>query len=487
MTEIISKGEIGSKITQALKAGSGVNINELATSLADAESMAGINAVTKKKEISEVAVSGYAVLKASVLSLQNSFKALEDKDGLLTHSVASSSEGMIEAEITSQSSAKAGTSRIRVLFVARPEVTEVTANNGSSSDLLLFNSATATISGLDKVYLTVKGGTEVPVNVGSPTPKGIVDAINSANVGGITARTLIKGSTGTKVSILVESKTGAANAFTIRTNASSELSRIEKQPAQDLKIKVNNLAEIFRDNNSPTDVVEGLQLKIRQTTASGESHNIVVTASTSSLETSLESVIASYNDFLTVADYLTGDPDEDDKVAGSLSREKSTVNLVKNSIRGTLNTPSEAASNANFSTLRDLGISSKLGGVLSLDSTKFAAALKTNFTDVRTMLTGDTNNQFASDVGDHGLALDMRTALEALVSDTGSIKAKETTTAAAVAQYEEQLLDLTERLEGIKARYMKQFAAMETLVQRSKNTGSYLEGQFKAMESMYSN
>ena len=103
------------------------------------------------------------------------------------------------------------------------------------------------------------------------------------------------------------------------------------------------------------------------------------------------------------------------------------------------------------------------------------------------MLTGDTNNQFASDVGDHGLALDMGTALEALVSDTGSIKAKETTTAAAVAQYEEQLLDLTERLEGIKARYMKQFAAMETLVQRSKNTGSYLEGQFKAMESMYSN
>jgi flagellar hook-associated protein 2 len=481
MTEIISKGEIGSKITQALKAGSGVNINELATSLANAESMAGINAVTKKKEVSEVAVSGYAVLKASVLSLQNSFKALEDKDGLLTHSVASSDEDMIDAEITSQSSAKAGMTRIQVLFVARPEVTEVTSNDGSE-----FTSATATISGLDKVHLAVNGGTAVQVNVLTPTPKGIVDAINAANVGGITARTLIKDSTGTKVSILVESKTGQANNFTITTNLSSELTRTQKQAAQDLKIKVNNLTEIYRDNNSPTDVVEGVQLKIKQTTGT-DSHNIVVTASTSSLETSLESVIASYNDFLTVADYLIGDPDEDDKVAGSLSREKSTVNLVKNSIRGTLNTPSEAASNANFSTLRDLGISSKLGGVLSLDSTKFAAALKTNFTDIRTMLTGDTNNQFASDVGDHGLALDMGTALEALVSDTGSIKAKETTTTAAVAQYEEQLLDLTERLEGIKARYMKQFAAMETLVQRSKNTGSYLEGQFKAMESMYSN
>ncbi|MDB0051857.1 flagellar filament capping protein FliD, partial [Gammaproteobacteria bacterium] len=122
-----------------------------------------------------------------------------------------------------------------------------------------------------------------------------------------------------------------------------------------------------------------------------------------------------------------------------------------------------------------------------LDSTRYAAALKTNFIDIRTMLTGDLNNQTASDVRDHGLALDIITSLDGLVKNTGSIKAKETSTAAAVAKYEEQLLDLTERLEGIKSRYMKQFAAMETLVQRSKNTGDYLEGQFKAMESMYSN
>jgi len=41
-------------------------------------------------------------------------------------------------------------------------------------------------------------------------------------------------------------------------------------------------------------------------------------------------------------------------------------------------------------------------------------------------------------------------------------------------------------LDSAKQRYLMQFAAMETLVQRSKNTGDYLTGQFKAMESMYS-
>jgi hypothetical protein len=63
---------------------------------------------------------------------------------------------------------------------------------------------------------------------------------------------------------------------------------------------------------------------------------------------------------------------------------------------------------------------------------------------------------------------------------------KETSTAAAVTSYETQLLDLNERLETIKSRYLSQFVAMESLVQRSKNTGEYLSGQFKAMENMYS-
>ena len=76
--------------------------------------------------------------------------------------------------------------------------------------------------------------------------------------------------------------------------------------------------------------------------------------------------------------------------------------------------------------------------------------------------------------------------LDGLVNDQGAIKAKETSTAAAVTSYETQLLDLNERLETIKSRYLSQFVAMESLVQRSKNTGEYLSGQFKAMDSMYS-
>ena len=467
---------IGSKITQALKAGSGVDINELATSLAEAESMAQISMTTKQKEETSVSISGYGVLKAAVTNLKSSFEALQNKDDLLTHSVASSSEGMIDAEITSLSSAKAGTTRIQVLFVARPEVTEVTSNNGSQ-----FTSATATISGLDKVHLAVNGGTAVQVNVLTPTPKGIVDAINAANVGGITARTLIKESTGTKVSILVESKTGQANNFTITTNLSSELTRTQKQAAQDLKIKVNNLTEIYRDNNSPTDVVEGVQLKIKQTTGT-VSHNIVVTASASSLETSLNSMVEAYNNFIKLSDYLTGESDEEDEVAGSLSKDKATVNMALTKARSLLSLTSATASNG-FNNLRDIGITSKAGGEIGLQATTYAAALKSNFSDIRMMLTGDTNDQDVSSLSNKGLALNISIILDSVVSDTGPIKARETSVQKKVADYEEQLLSLQERFEGAKTRYLKQFAAMESLVQRNKNTGDYLTSQFEAMQN----
>ena len=105
---------IGSKITQALKAGSGVDINELSTSLAEAESLPAINAVTKKIESSKVALSGMGVLKAGVVKLKTSFEALEDKDTLLTKSVFTSNTNRVTATVGAQSTASAGTTKIKV-------------------------------------------------------------------------------------------------------------------------------------------------------------------------------------------------------------------------------------------------------------------------------------------------------------------------------------------------------------------------------------
>ena len=480
MAEISTDG-IGSKITMALKTGSGVDINELATSLSDAESLPQINSVTAKKASATVAISGYGILTNGVSALKVKLEALEDKSTFLTSSVSTSNTNAIGAEITSQSLATPGTSEIIIHTLARREVTELKANGGAA-----FSSATATITGLNKVILTVNGGVATDVLVSNPTPQGIVDAINAANHEGITARTINKLSSGAAVSVLVESKTGVNNNFTISTNLSSELSQVETQAARDLKLTVNGMPDIYRDNNSPSDVVEGVQLNIKSAAASN-TRRVVVTSNTSALKTSIDGLITTYNDLITLTDYLIGDADPDDELAGSLSTDKRTVNLLLTSARAFLSLPSSSAT-AEFSTFRDLGITVGIDGKLSLKEAVFSAAVKNSFFDIRTMLTADTDDQLATSISARkGLALDANIALESLINSTGAITTRKASAQKSVTRYTDQLVDLQERLESSKQRYLKQFAAMETLVQRSKNTGDYLTSQFKAMESMYSN
>ena len=480
MAEISTDG-IGSKITMALKTGSGVDINELATSLSDAESLPQINSVTAKKASATVAISGYGILTNGVSALKVKLEALEDKSTFLTSSVSTSNTNAIGAEITSQSLATPGTSEIIIHTLARREVTELKANGGAA-----FSSATATITGLNKVILTVNGGVATDVLVSNPTPQGIVDAINAANHEGITARTINKLSSGAAVSVLVESKTGVNNNFTISTNLSSELSQVETQAARDLRLTVNGMPDIYRDNNSPSDVVEGVQLNLKSAAASN-TRRVVVTSNTSALKTSIDGLITTYNDLITLTDYLIGDADPDDELAGSLSTDKRTVNLLLTNARAFLSLPSSSAT-AEFSTFRDLGITVGIDGKLSLKEAVFSAAVKNSFFDIRTMLTADTDDQLATSISARkGLALDANIALESLINSKGAITTRKASAQKSVTRYTDQLVDLQERLESSKQRYLKQFAAMETLVQRSKNTGDYLTGQFKAMESMYSN
>ena len=99
------------------------------------------------------------------------------------------------------------------------------------------------------------------------------------------------------------------------------------------------------------------------------------------------------------------------------------------------------------------------------------------------MLTADKNDQLKTDSADKGLSLESSIILDGIVDDQGTIGIRETSAQADISRYEDDLADLQERLEDIKARYLKQFVAMETIVQRSKNTGEYLTNQFEAMRN----
>jgi len=71
-------GTSGTALVQAMQMGSGVDIQALATALAEAETQPKIDSYTSKKEASTVSVSGYGQLKGAISLVKLAFDNLKD-------------------------------------------------------------------------------------------------------------------------------------------------------------------------------------------------------------------------------------------------------------------------------------------------------------------------------------------------------------------------------------------------------------------------
>ena len=129
----------------------------------------------------------------------------------------------------------------------------------------------------------------------------------------------------------------------------------------------------------------------------------------------------------------------------------------------------------------------KFGGELELNDKIFTSATTSSFSDIRKMLTADTNDQSIYSTANKGLALDASILLDGLINISGTITNRVSTANEALENYEDDLIVLQERLLASQKRYLTQFSAMESIVQRSKSTGDYLTQQFKAMQNNNNN
>jgi flagellar hook-associated protein 2 len=205
-----------------------------------------------------------------------------------------------------------------------------------------------------------------------------------------------------------------------------------------------------------------------------------------SLRDSLDEFVSSVNDFNKELDEMADPDDTESAFGGSLANDSSFVSLIRKQVKALVDKESATAS-GSMSSFRDLGMSFKLSGDIEIDETAYTNAVTNNLSNVREMLTGNTDSQSRYDSSSKGLALDSRIALLELIETDGLLSNRETNATNTLESQKEALAELEERMTKAYERYIKQFAAMESIVQRSKSTGDYLEGQFKAMENMYSN
>jgi flagellar capping protein FliD len=136
---------------------------------------------------------------------------------------------------------------------------------------------------------------------------------------------------------------------------------------------------------------------------------------------------------------------------------------------------------------RNLGLDIDRTGVMSLDDDDLDAALTGNFDEVVAAFSAGTNQQSQYGVASRGIAGDAIYAIEELISSRGTIMAQSDGAESRVADYQDKLEALNTRMEGLLARYTKQFGIMESVVGQSNAMRDSLSATFDGMMAMYTN
>ena len=331
----------------------------------------------------------------------------------------------------------------------------------------------------------------IAVAATATTPAGIVAAINSANLG-ITAQLVNTGNIATPYRIMVTGASGASNAFSLTSLKADvgggEVTGIsfgkKLQSSQDATFNVNGM-DMTSNKNTVTDAIAGTTLSFNSITTAGVPANLVFARDTSSISTKLNALVTAYNDANTMLGVVS-DPKSTVETYGATLVGNSMVGSVRSQMRQLISGNSTTPA-GGLTALRDIGFNIDQKGVLSLDKTKLDSALKNNFDNVVTLVTGNRENQSKFSVLPSGVAGEAVKKLTALLETTAPLTTQSTNLTTKISEYKKQLDKLDIRMTDLLARYNKQFATMESMVGQSKSLQTSLKSTFDGMMATYTN
>ena len=258
------------------------------------------------------------------------------------------------------------------------------------------------------------------------------------------------------------------------------------QTAGDAQVKIDGLT-INRSSNKITDAITGVTLNLMGQTAGPA--NISISNDTSGVKDKLTALVKSYNDLLADITVLTGPvntKDTTDIYSGSLQRDPN-VSRIKTSLRS-LFVADSSSPGANMKALRDIGVSLQKDGTLSLDETIMNSALSGSISQVVTMLTADRENKsYIVPSARQGLAGDAIKKLTDMMGTSGLLAALKKGETQNTSNYKDKLTKLDERLTTLNDRYIKQFAAMDSMVGTTNSMKTSLKSSFDGLMSTYTN
>lgn len=467
----------------SLGAGSGMNTQDLAKNLVEAERAPQQKLLDDKIAATKAEITGYAGLMFVITEVKKAFEDLNDSTDFQGLNIKNSQPNAFDVITTA--SAEPGLHDISVTRVAKAQ--------RSLADAGYADKNSTVISGADfTINLNVGSAASVPITVpANSTLEGVKDAINSANAG-VSAQVIDSGVVGAadRYKLMVTGKVGSANSFTLNssiaaisftTDGTTGLPTNTLQTATNALVNVDGVS-YSRGSNSLSDVLPGVTLDLL-TETTGTSASIQLTRDTTALKTKLDKVVSTYNDFQSFVKMST-DKKSTDPDFGGVFANNSIARSMQSKMRQLIFGTAAVDSNASIRGLRDLGLKLQDDGTLSLDATTFDKNSTAHYDQTVTMLSGrNLKNEHGATAT--GVAMSITSWIGTTISARGPLLQGSQTAETRVTAYEAQLTKLQTRMDSLLSRYTKQFSAMDAIVGNTKSLKSSLTSTFDGMMQMY--
>ena len=527
------------------KQGSGLNITQIVDSLVQAETAPLSGQIQKKIDQKNQEISGYALVAAELGKMKEYAASVK---GSTAYSVNSDSAA-VSVRVLDQSQASDFNATLSVSALASSQTLEFTGFSGKE-DLMGTGSINIDFGTWSSSSFDVDGtkpSQQISIADGNNSLADVAEALNK--IDGVNATVTNKGD-GT-YSLIVNSNTGKSSALRITANEDPEspglavldntTSNSTKQvvAATDALLNINGV-QISRTSNTISDLIDGYEFTLKETTSSGVSVSGKVDPDLAFQQ--VKEFVDTFNSVNGTITELTkrGINGED---AGPLARDV-VISGIQREIRS-LVTSGLPGYEDRPRYISELGVKTERDGSLSISEGDFKKAFQREpmLFDVMMNSIGRSDNpsvrvyndsdvlkpkggiydfvagangenatingssisggaieggkyRYAGVSGDiAGLKLEatglvtsarvyfgesflskLTTYLDDVTSPVGTLAKSTTKANSSITEFNEEMVKIDDRIVSLTDRYMTQFAAMESAVTSFKKTGEFLTG-----------
>jgi flagellar hook-associated protein 2 len=426
-----------------------------------------LNLINKSISTDNAQISAYGTVTSQISTFQSSIAGLITSSTIKATTASSSSTSVLS--VSNDGTALSGDYKITDVVLASPQV--ITSKISSSA----FTSVDSEIGSAGSI--SILDNTITPTTY---TVAGLVDAINSANISGISATIINLGTSSVpdyQIRIVNTSDTTATIDFSDDSNFEDDGLEFETTTAVTGSLKINGTT-VTRSSNTITDLIPGLTINLVGT---GDS-TITVAQDSSALSSKIAAFVTAFN---TLDESLKDISSYDTTTnTGAALYGDSTISSLRRDIRSII-TSVLGVDSTSYNRLSQVGISFESDGTLSLDSTTLDTAISANFNKVANLFSGTGDSTDSSTL--QGFAYQLDTLLTTATGIDGLITDKESSLESEVIRLQARAVQEQLRLDGLQEMYERQYTALDVTVASLNSMASYLTSQFDVMSNNQDN